>query len=154
MLGAALSATGVASWGRGQLRDAIASFEEAADVITASGQPAPAAVLWNIGISYLDLADVGGAEKTARRLRDAQTIDGDPMLCMNADFLECNVAMVRGELDAAHRLAESAMQQATDLERPFDIAEVHERLAEICGLRHDLVGVDRHLVWPTDPGPT
>lgn len=145
VLGAALNATGVAAWGRGQLRDAITAFEEAADILVVAGQPAPAAVLWNIGISYLDLADVDGAERTARRLRDAHTPDGDPLLCMNADFLECNVAMVRGQLDAAHRLAESALRWATDLDRPFDIAEVHERLAEICDLRHDPDGVDRHL---------
>jgi predicted ATPase/DNA-binding SARP family transcriptional activator len=145
VLGAALSAAGVAAWGSGRLRDAIASFEEAANVLVAAGQPAPAAVLWNIGISYLDLADVGGAEKTARRLRDAHTSDGDPVLSMNADFLDANVAMVRGELYAAHRLAESALERATELDRPFDIAEVHERLAEICGLRRDLGGVDRHL---------
>jgi hypothetical protein len=102
-------------------------------------------VLWNIGISYLDLADLGGAEKTAQRIREAQSSGGDPLLLLNADFLQCNIAIVRGDLEAARCLAESALERAYALDRPVDIAEVHERLAEISGLQGDLEGVDRHL---------
>jgi predicted ATPase/DNA-binding SARP family transcriptional activator len=145
LLCAALSMVGVSSWDQGLLSEAIASFEEAVDITVSSGEPVPAAVLWNIGISYLDLADLGGAEKTAQRLRDAQSPGGDPLLFMNADFLQCNIAIVHGELEAARSLAESALARANDLDRRVDIAEVHERLAEIGGLQGDLASVDRHL---------
>jgi predicted ATPase/DNA-binding SARP family transcriptional activator len=145
LLSAALNRVGGPLWNQGQLRDAIECFEESVDAQVQAGEQPPPAVLWNIGISYLELGDPDGAGRTAQRMRDECVPEADPLMAPNADFLECNIAIVRGDLEAARYLAQAALAAYTDLDRMSDMADINERLAEISDLQGDLDQTDHHL---------
>lgn len=144
----ALNLLGVSSQGRGLPSEAIAHFEDALDAEALSGAPPSASVLWNIGVAYIDLADMEGIEQVAERLRAAEGPESAAVVTLGtacADLLQCNVAIVRGRLVDARALGERALDTAMHLASSVDAAEMNERLAEISYLEGDFEAVDRHL---------
>ena len=144
-LSGSLNLLGMAAESDGELRDALAYYEEAVDAEERSSGHKPAAVLWNIGVVCVDLADIGGVEKIVQVLRDASQSGGAVVGLANADLLQSHVAIVSGDLQSARELAARALAVFSRLGSEPDIAQANERLAEISGLEGDLAGVDRHL---------
>lgn len=144
-LSQALNELGIDCVEDNRLLEAISHFEEAV-ALQSDGSSRAINIMWNIGVAYLDLADVEQADKVAARFAGHPDSLADPIgSAATANLLWCDIAIVRGDLHDARKLAADALETYLSTDSHLDVAHVHDRLAEIHLIEGDLDAAAPHI---------
>jgi len=123
----------------GDWEGALASYRR---LLPATG-PVPARVAWRVGLGHHLRGDVGAALAAydAGDLDSADPGDGAALCAWKA-----SAHWLRGDVEAAERLAEQALELAQRADASRSLATAHTVLAMVAALRGDRAGNDMHYL--------